>query len=164
MRKVALVIAGAVALLVVLAFVGRWEGNRNVRVQNARMRAVWDVATSDGFFSSRAKLYRLDEFFDCITYSPRGRPQDYSAYELCFDRQGRLVQTIDRHTGTPVFSSLLEEPSRAAIRVPIPTIYRDFERVGICKDHRLVEWPCRPDAIPTTNGDQGLFLFGRKAP
>ena len=164
MRRAAVVIAGAVALLAVLAFVGRWEGDHNVRAQNARMRVVWNAATSDGLLSSRAKLYRLNEFFDCIAYAPRGRPQDYSAYELCFDRQGRLVQTIDRHSGTPVFSSVLEEPSRADLRVPVPVLYAGFKRLGICEDHRLVEWPCRPDAIPTTNDDQGLFLFGRRAP
>ena len=164
-RHGARVAAGVVAALVALAAfaaLGRWERGHNASVQNARMRAVFAAATGGGsLYNRRLDRYRLSLQFDCLLYAPPGRSQDASAYELCFNRQGTLVQTIDRHTGTPAFSSLLEEPGLARIHVPVPVLEGILEKIGaFATDPRLVDVTPDPLRLPVTN-DNGAFAVSR---
>jgi hypothetical protein len=155
-------IAGALVVLALLVVVGRWERNRNAARQNARMEAVYRTATAQGLDSPLLDRYRLDLQADCLLYHPPGRPQDNAAYELCFDAQGRLVETIDRHTGKPQFASLREQPGLAAIRVRPAAIDRILVRRGVfALDPRIKGETPDPNALTLVNGDMGAFAFPR---
>ncbi|HVS85728.1 MAG TPA: hypothetical protein VHD91_08850, partial [Gaiellaceae bacterium] len=99
--------------------------------------------------------------FDCLLYSPPGHPRLISAYEICFDPDGRLVQTIDRHTGTPHFASLLEQPSSATFRVPVPRLIALFRRLGVFGDDRLAGKQDETTTLPTIDADSGARYFPR---
>jgi hypothetical protein len=155
--------AFALVLLVVLPFVGRWERSRNASRQNARMEAVYRTATVDGLDSPLLDRYRLDRTFDCLLYHPVGRPIDVAAYELCFDRVGRLVETIDRDTGNPTFGSLVEQPELATLRVPPHEILAALaaHRVMI-GDPRMSGVSVDSPVLPTGFNDLGAFGFPPK--
>ncbi len=152
-------VAVAAAALVGLVFVGRWEQRHNAANQNARMKSVFRLATSDGLLSRRLDAYRLASSFDCLLYAPPGDPTATSGLELCFDSQGRLVQTIDRRQATPRFASLQEQPSLATVRVPVPKLEHLLVATGIyARDPRLKGAPLEPSHLPiASSGDVGVF-------
>lgn len=120
-----LAIAGLVAAGVVAAiFVGRWEGDRHAREQNAGMRRVLAAIGPIGSPSA----YRAGVGFgmDCLLYR---RGENPYALELCFDPQGRIVETIDRRGASPKFSSLREEPSASTIRLDVDELNRLVDRL-----------------------------------
>ncbi len=108
----ALAVAGAAVL------VGRWELHRDAARQNARMltvlRTVGDIRTR------AASGYRVGDP-SCLAYP---RPDNKFALQLCFDAQGRLVETVDRRGIHPIYASLTYEPSLAATRFPSSLIDR----------------------------------------
>ena len=153
-------VALAVVTLAVLPFVGRWERSRHARTENARMEAIYGAATSDGLNSKRLIRYRLDSSFDCFVYYPKGHPDELSAYELCFDPEGRLVETVNRRAGVPKFGSLLEEPSLAAVRVPVHELIAVLvERKAPPADARLAGLTMASTRLPLAEDDIGLFPF-----
>jgi len=152
----------ALVVLVLLVLVGRWERNRNAARQNAEMRAVYRRATAQGLDSPLLDRYRLDLQADCLLYHPPGRPRDNAAYELCFDAQGALVETVDRHTGVPQFGSLREQPSLSAIRLRPSAINRVLVRRGVfALDPRIRGTKPDPNALTLANGDMGALPFPR---
>ncbi|MGH3049088.1 MAG: hypothetical protein ACRDLK_02940 [Gaiellaceae bacterium] len=164
-RRTGAVAGVAVVALVALAFVGRWERGRNASSQNGQMRAVFDVATSRGLDSRLLDEYRLDFAFDCLLYHPAGRPADVAAYELCFDRRGRLVETIDRHTGTPRFASLHEQPALSDLRIPVPRLMAILAARGAPQaDPRLASVSADASTLPLASGDEGAFRFPKPPP
>jgi hypothetical protein len=50
---------------------------------------------------------------DCLAYEVK--PLTY-ALQLCVDAHGRLVETVDRLAGKPVYASLTWQPSLASVR------------------------------------------------
>lgn len=154
----------ALAVLVGLAFLGRWEQRHNAANQNARMAAVYRLATSDGLLSRRLDAYRLASAFDCLLYAPPGDPKATSGLELCFDGQGRLVQTIDRRQATPRFASLQEQPSLATVRVPVPQLEHVLVATGVyARDPRLKGAPLGPTHLPiSSSGDVGVFAVPKR--
>jgi hypothetical protein len=99
-----------VAALVLLAL-GHWERNRAASRANAEMRGVFDVVGSS-LTSRRISGYRLGPP-DCLAYEVGPVPY---ALQLCFDEQGRLVETVDRRAGKPMYASLTWQPSLASLR------------------------------------------------
>lgn len=163
-RKPLAGLLGALALLAAFVAVGRWERGRNAAIQNDHMLAVYRSATAQGLDSPLLDRYRLDLRFDCLLYHPRSRPADVSAYELCFDAQGRLVQAIDRSSGSPHFWSLLEQPSLATFRVPVRLLVDTLVVRGASKtDPRLRAWKASM-GLPLGIDDVGAFPFSRPAP
>lgn len=154
-RAAAAGVAVVVALVAIVA-VGRWEHNRNVAAQNARMEAVYRVATAGGIVSSRLDGYRLAWTFDCLLYHPVGKPEDSSAFELCFDPYGRLIETIDRSSDSPSFGDLHAEPSRSAVRVPVPRILAAIKALGGRKDPRLAGTGLDRTTLPVHFSDVGV--------
>jgi hypothetical protein len=79
--------------------------------------------------NSTLTAYRIDidSRFDCLIYK---RGSNRLALELCFDRQGRLVETIDRRSGSPKISSLREDPAASTIHVPRAEVVRLLKRLG----------------------------------
>lgn len=73
--------------------------------------------------------YRIDiDFkFDCLLY---GRGANRAALELCFDRSGRVVETVDRRSSSPKFASLREDPKASTIRFDRAEVVRLLKRLG----------------------------------
>ena len=136
--RLAGVLLFALVLLVALPFVGRWEQRRHADAENPRMAAMYREATAGGLISGRLDAYRLAGAFDCLLYAaPGGQPPGPDALELCFDPQGRLVQTIDRRGSQPRIASLQEQPSLATLRVPVRRLIAALAKVGAFADPRL---------------------------
>jgi hypothetical protein len=125
-RPLVLAIAAAAAL-VVLVLVGRWEGRRHARSELAGMRQT--LAAVGPLDNRTLTAYRIDidSRFDCLIYK---RGSNRLALELCFDRTGRLVETIDRRSGSAKISSLREDPTASTIRVDWGEVVRLLKRLG----------------------------------
>ena len=107
-------IVTAVALLgvaVALVGVGRWERERENRRENAGLAAVF--AAVGPLKDARPTGWRIGPP-SCVAFST---PQNALGLQLCFDAQGRLVESVDRRGAQPVYSSLVDDPSAAKIRV-----------------------------------------------
>jgi hypothetical protein len=126
-RQLALLALAALATLALLAFVGRWEGRRHARSELAGMRKT--LAAVGPLDNRTLSAYRIDidSRFDCLIYK---RGSNRLALELCFDRTGRLVETIDRRSGAPKISSLREDPAASTIRVDWAEVVRLLKRLG----------------------------------
>lgn len=84
------VLAGAAVLLV---GAGRWERQREIDAQVRGMKHVEAlVGKLDGPTLSG---YRIQKGFYCLTYR---RGTNVFALELCTDKEGRVVEAIDRRT------------------------------------------------------------------
>jgi hypothetical protein len=126
-RQLALLTLAAVAALAALVFVGRWEGRRHARSELAGMRRT--LAAVGPLDNHTLTAYRIDidSSFDCLIYR---RGSNRLALELCFDRTGRLVETIDRRSGKRRISSLREDPQASTIRFDWDEIVRLLKRLG----------------------------------
>jgi hypothetical protein len=125
-RRFAVVVA-ALAALVALVLVGRWEGRRHARAEVAAMRRTFDAV---GPLDSRSlDAFRIDvDFkFDCLIYR---RGANRYALELCFDRSGRLAEAIDRRHTKQRIASLREDPTASTIRVPRSEVVTLLKRLG----------------------------------
>ena len=125
-RPVALaVVAGAIAVLVVLVVVGRHEGSRHARQENRKIAEIrrlvgpLDQPSLDAF--------RLLPQFSCLLYKRHG---NRFALELCVDGQGRVVEAIDRQGRTPRIASLREAPQDATVRVDRAEVDRLLRKLG----------------------------------
>jgi len=125
--QLALLALAAVAGLVVLAFVGRWEGRRHAHSELAGMRKT--LAAVGPLDNRTLSAYRIDidSRFDCLIYK---RGTNRLALELCFDRTGRLVETIDRRSGAPKISTLREDPGASTIHFDWAEVVRLLKRLG----------------------------------
>ncbi len=126
-RRLAALGAGAVAVLLVLVLVGSWERSRHADRENAGIEGV--VAAVGPLDSPSLKGFRLLTHFQCLVYT-RGRVE--YALELCVDREGRVVEAIDRRSGEPEFWSLREDRARAEVRVDRAEVERLI--VMMCPD------------------------------
>jgi hypothetical protein len=111
-RAVGIACAVVVALPLLVA-VGRWEEHRAARKEMAGMRTVL-TAIGGAIDSPRLSGYRYGPP-DCLAYHDKTM---LLALQLCFDSQGRLIQSVDRRPEQPRYSSLEYEPSLSTIRFP----------------------------------------------
>ena len=125
-RPVVLVLV-AVAALAALVAVGRWEGHRHARSELAGMRRTFEAVGPLDNRTLTAYRIDIDSRFDCLIYK---RGANRLALELCFDRAGRLVETIDRRSGSSKISSLREDPTASTIRVDWAEVVRLLKRLG----------------------------------
>ena len=112
-RRVAAIGIAVVAALALLVAIGRWEGHRAARKETAGMRTVLAAIGGD-IRSPRLSGYRFGDP-ECLAYHTRTMAL---ALQLCFDSEGRLIQTVDRRPDEPRYSSLEYEPSLSTIRFP----------------------------------------------
>jgi hypothetical protein len=148
--RVALCFAAAAIGVVLL---GRWEHARASAHQRALMAHTYHLATARGLRSPLISAYRLSPTFDCLLYrAPGDRP---FAYELCFDSEGRLIETIDRSGSQVRIGSLRQEPSQAGIRIEPRRLLQAFVQAGIAKDPRLEGVLLTGDRLPTGYDDSG---------
>jgi len=127
-RRVVLAAALALAVLAALVPVGRWERGRHVREELRGLRELQALVGPLGSPSLSAYRVGVGFGFDCLLYRREG---NRFALELCFDRQGRLIEAIDRRRrGDPRIASLREEPSASTIRVDRALVDRLLRRLG----------------------------------
>lgn len=126
-RRVAALAGAAVAFLLVLIPIGRWERTRHARDEVRGMRRV--LAAVGPLDNPTLDAYRVGLVpFDCLVYKRGSNPY---ALELCIDPQGRLVETIDRRSGTPRIWSLREDPTRSTIRVDLSEVETLLRKLGV---------------------------------
>jgi hypothetical protein len=110
-RKVVVVAVAASVLATLLVVVGRWEESRSARHEVDQMRlvlnAVGDIARR------RPTGYRVGPP-DCLTYATLG---NLYGLQVCFDRAGRVVETVDRRPAQPKYASLVYDPALSTLCV-----------------------------------------------
>lgn len=124
-RRLALATLVVGVVLAALVPVGRWEAARRADEQIRGMRTV--RAVIGRLDSPSLSGYRRLSLFDCLTYR-RGR--NPFALELCFDREGRLIEAIDRRSGDPRIWSLRDDPTRSTLHAERAEIERLLARMG----------------------------------
>ena len=122
MRRWAVLAALAAVVVLLLVAIGRWERSDRADVQNRKMRAL--VAEIGRLDSPTVSSFRYlpSSDFDCLLYKRGGNP---FALELCADREGRVIETIDRRDGDPRIASLRDDRSRSTVRID----RTEFDRV-----------------------------------
>jgi hypothetical protein len=118
-RRVVGIGLGVVVALALLVAVGRWEEHHAARTELAGMRNVLAAIGGD-IDSPRLSGYRYGPP-DCLAYHDRTM---LLALQLCFDSEGRLVQSVDRRPEQPRYSSLEYQSSLSTIRFPRKRIDR----------------------------------------
>jgi hypothetical protein len=125
-RRIVLVVAAALVVLVVLVATGAWERERRADRESAGMRSVLvEVGPLD---SHDLRGFRIFANFQCLVYE-RGR-NDF-ALELCVDGRGRVVEAIDRRDGTTEVWSLRDDPSRSKVVVDRGEVNRLMRRMNV---------------------------------
>jgi hypothetical protein len=118
------IVVAALAVAVVAVVAGRWEGRRAAAEQNRGMRRT--LAAVGALDSRTLSGYRLLPAFDCLVYRRGANPL---ALEVCVDRSGRVVETIDRRSGHRI-SSLRFDPAASAVRVDRAEVDRLLRKMG----------------------------------
>jgi hypothetical protein len=131
-RRLPAVAVAALAALVLLVVVGRWERQRRTDEETAGMeRVVRAVGSLDG---PDLRGFRYFQHFQCLAYR---RPEHPIALELCVDPDGRVVEAIDRRSGEPEIWSLRDDPTVSDVRVDRREVDRLLVRMGV--PQRLIE-------------------------
>jgi hypothetical protein len=118
-RRASLFAPAAVALVVALVVIGRWERSRQIHSQAAGMRTILRLI---GPLDNRTLAgFRVLPAFDCLTYERSGNGL---ALEICVDSAGRVVQAIDRRGLRRRFWTLQFEPSASPVRVSRAEVVR----------------------------------------
>jgi hypothetical protein len=126
MRRALLLVLGAVAALAVLVGIGRWERGHRADTQNAGMRRVLDaIGDLDG---PGLSAYRYLQYFQCLDYRRNGNP---FALEVCADAQARVIEAIDRRSGSPKIWSLRDDAKRSTVRIDRAAFDRLLHREGV---------------------------------
>jgi hypothetical protein len=131
--------ARAALILGVLAVasipLGRWQAQRATAAERQKIERVASMVGPLG--ARMPTAYRLATY-DCLLYSI-GR--DAYALELCFDRQGRLVEAIDRaHVDRPAnVGTLRYDPGRVSIVVAPGRLLALFHRAGALRKLSLID-------------------------
>ena len=123
--RAVVVVAVVIAALGLLVVVGRWEGRRHADRENAKILRIREAVGS--LDRPRPTGFRILNPFTCLTYARGGNKY---ALELCVDGAGRVVEAIDRRSGTPRIASLREDPGAATVRVDRGEVDRLLQSFG----------------------------------
>ncbi len=144
--RIALLLAALVLVALALVLLGRWEDDRAVRREVREMRRVLDLV-GPTLIARTPSAYRPAETFACLDYRT-SKEQPYGL-ELCFDSEGRLVETIDRRGSGIRVGSLREQPEASTIRVGVETVLSAL-RAAAPK-----QFPATVDELPIGEPDLG---------
>lgn len=144
--RIALLLAALLPVAVALALLGRWEGDRAVRRELREMQAVLDLV-GPTLTARPPSAYRSTETFACLHY--RTSKQEPFGLELCFDAEGRLVETIDRRGSGIRVGSLREQPEASTIQVGIDSV------LGALRAAAPRRFPTTVDELPIGGPDLG---------
>lgn len=125
--RIALLLAALVLVSVALVLLGRWEDDRAVRRELREMRRVLNLV-GPTLTARTPSAYRPAETFACLDYRT-SKEQPYGL-ELCFDAEGRLVETIDRRGSGIRVGSLREQPKASTIQVGVDTVLSVLRAAG----------------------------------
>jgi hypothetical protein len=124
-RRLAVAIAAGALLLAALVPLGRWEGERHARAEVRGMaRTLALIRTLE---PPALSGYRVQPDFDCLVYRQGANP---FALEVCFDAEGRVVETVDRRRFERRIHSLREDRGASTLRVDRAEIDRLLRRMG----------------------------------
>ena len=124
-RRRNLLALAIVAVLVAVALVGRWEKHRWV---DAQLRGMTRVMRLVGPLDQHSLIgFRVRPAFDCLVYR---RGANLLALELCVDRTGKLIEAIDRRTGTYRYYDLESDPGAAKIQLDHAEVDRLLRKMG----------------------------------
>jgi hypothetical protein len=115
-----------------LVLVGRWERGQRADDQSAGMQEV--AAAVGSLDSPSLTAYRYFAAFQCLAYR---RGQVRLALELCVNWEGRVVEAIDRRSGTPTIWSLRDDPTRSTVRIDRCMADRLLMRMGVPRGYLL---------------------------
>lgn len=126
-RRHALLAAGILLLAILLTAYGRWEGRRAVQGELDGMREI--LALVGPSLERRVPTaYRPAEQLACLIYQTS--KLEPFGIELCFARDGRLVETIDRRGSGIHAAGLREQPEASDIRFDVATILAALRRAS----------------------------------
>jgi hypothetical protein len=124
-RLIAVLSIAVLGVLVGMAALGRWEKSRWVRGQ---VRGQERIVRLVGPLDQRSLIgFRVLSQFDCLVYR---RGAELLALELCVDRNGKLIEAIDRRGGARRYYDLESDPSAATIRLDRGEIDRLLRKMG----------------------------------
>lgn len=126
MKRRATVVLAGLAVIGLLIGVGRWERGDRADEQSAGMRQV--IEEIGALDSSSLAAYRYLQYFQCLLYL---RGTDPFALEVCVDSRGRVIETIDRRSGSPKIWSLRDDPGRSTVRVDRAEVDRLLRQMGV---------------------------------
>ena len=124
MRRRWALAASVLLVALVLVGIGRWERSSHADKQNDGIERVREAVGE--LDSDALSGFRFLARFQCLTY---GRGGDRLALELCVDRQGRVVEAIDRRGEDPEHWSLREDPQLADVLVDRDEVERLIVRM-----------------------------------
>lgn len=150
--RIALTLAALLLVAVALALLGRWEGDRAVHRELREMRRVLHLV-GPTLTARTPSAYRPAETFACLDY--RTSEEEPYGLELCFDAEGRLVETIDRRGGGIRTGSLREEPEASTIRVGVDTV------LSVLRAAAPKHFPATVDELPVGGPDLGPIPLER---
>lgn len=130
MRHPAAVVAIAALAVALVVVVGRWERSRSIAERRHGVEQVLAL-TGGGLDRGRVSAYRYRGDLNCLLYRWRSAP---SRLELCFDPEGRVVDTIDRRTSTLRTWSFIADPADAP-RLSTAALMHEFRSVGAFRGH-----------------------------
>jgi hypothetical protein len=119
LRRSASVAAGVLVVALALVVVGRRE---RMSERKSNLDGIAAVRYLVGSRIDHPVSYRVPAGLWCLIYGATGRP--FAALELCVDREGRLVEAVDRRGSVPRFYSVTSEPGVADERLPLSTVNR----------------------------------------
>jgi hypothetical protein len=124
-RLLAAAAVGVLALLVVAGVVERHH--RGVDQSRAMASVAREIGPLD---APQLDQYRYLSFdMQCLLYR---RGHDPFALELCFDPQGRVIETIDRRTAPkPRIHSLRDDPTRSSVHRDRAEVSRLLHEFGV---------------------------------
>lgn len=120
--------AAATAALAAIAaafFGGRWEENRAIEREQARIEAAFALVGGE-IDAPTLSGYRVTDL-DCLYYDLEKRRY---AVTLCFDAAGRLVESADRRGAEPTYSSVRLHPESAPATVDPNRVRALLRRIG----------------------------------
>jgi hypothetical protein len=124
-RRLGTAVAVGALVLAALVPLGRWEGERHAETEVQGMART--LALIGPLDSSALSGYRVLPGFDCLVYRRGDNP---FALELCVDREGRMVETIDRRRFERRIHSLRDDPGASTLRVDRALVDRLLRRMG----------------------------------
>jgi hypothetical protein len=124
-RRSVVLAAGVLVVAVALVAVGRWERSHEARREMNGFRIVHRLIGP--LDSPSLSGFRVFPAFDCLTYRRRQNP---FALELCVDKQGRVVEAIDRRRYDRRIWSLRFDRSASTDRVDRGEVDRLLRKMG----------------------------------
>lgn len=127
MRGARLAVAALVAIAVLVALIplGRWERSRRADEQVRGMQSV--LAAVGRLDSPSLAAFRQLGSFDCLLYR---RARNPFALEVCVNDRGRVVEAIDRRGKAARIWSLRDDPSRSSVLVDRARVERLLRKMG----------------------------------